>query len=239
MGLHVYKLIMENFKIILSTIVGSRLHGTATPESDYDYRGVFIVPIVDIISPFKEPKDTHWLEGEEDNTAYELTKFCKMCAQGNSSALEVLVGLPHETTETGERLKKLLPCFLSKSRCFNAFMGYSKNQEKKFRDPTISNAKGKDVIGKNRKYKYACAHVRTLYQLLHLLTTCELSGTYSEGVTQELIQIKNGFWRDADIMNRIFQLEQKCDDAYKVTNLPEKPDIDKIEQFILDTYKLE
>ena len=28
-------------KIILSTIVGSRLHGTATPESDFDYRGVF------------------------------------------------------------------------------------------------------------------------------------------------------------------------------------------------------
>jgi predicted nucleotidyltransferase len=82
--------------MILSTIVGSRLHGTADENSDYDYRGVFIAPLEDIISPFRDVKDMHWVEGEEkadkDDTAYELRKFCRMGVQGNPTVLEILVG---------------------------------------------------------------------------------------------------------------------------------------------------
>ena len=55
-------------KTVLSVIVGSRLHGTATPESDYDYRGVFMNDIEDILSPFRSPKENSWIEGEADET---------------------------------------------------------------------------------------------------------------------------------------------------------------------------
>jgi len=216
----------KNF--ILTTIVGSRLHGTATPESDEDIRGVFMVSPIEIISPFRTVKDSHWVEGENtDATAYELCKFLKMCAQGNPSSLEVLVGLPKTTTPLGEDLKKLLPKFLSK-RCFHAFLGYSKNQEKKFRDH--------DGIRDNRKYKYACAHVRTLYQLLHLLKTGELIGQYSGGVLEELVQIKNGLKSDSDIFSRIFQLEEHCKEEFEKCSLPENADITEVEKFLAAAY---
>lgn len=212
-------------KTILSVIVGSRLHGTATPESDFDYRGVFMAPIEDILSPFKTPKETSWIEGENDNTSYELRHFCKMCTQGNPSALEVLVGIPKEVTPEGNELKALLPKFLSKERCFQAFIGYSRNQEKKFRD----NFQG-------RKWKYATAHIRTLYQLLHLLKTGELKGTYSEGTVSELRLIKEGRLTDEKIFTRVFELERICRKAYETTTLPIDPDIEAIEQFIIRSY---
>lgn len=214
--------------MILSTVVGSRLHGTASPDSDYDYRGVFTVPIIDILSPFREVKEAHWVEGKEaDDTAYELTKFCKMASQGNPSVLEVLVGKEYPVfTEEGERLKELLPAFLSQ-RCFAAFKGYSRNQEKKFRDLEISD---------KRKWKYASAHVRTLYQLRHLLLKNELIGTYSEPIADELKSIKNGMWQPSKVFDRIFQLEEDCDRYVQNTKLPKEPDIEKIEAFLLSVY---
>ena len=214
-------------EIILSTIVGSRLHGTATPASDTDYRGVFVVPLRDKLTPFRDVKDTHWVEGvgDADDTAYELTKFCKMAAQGNPSCLEVLVGLPYTTTPLGEELKALLPKFISKQRCFDAFMGYSGNQEKKFR-----------MELERRKWKYACAHVRTLYQLLHLLTTGELIGSYSAGVVEELRAIKEGRKTETEVMGRVFQLEQYCRDRLPDAPLPPEPDIVAIEDFVVRAY---
>lgn len=211
--------------MILSSIVGSRLHGTATPESDYDYRGVFLLPIEDILSPFRKPKENSWIEGEEDNTSYELRHFCKMCTQGNPSSLEVLVGIPKEITPEGEELRKLLPKFLSKQRCFDAFMGYSRNQEKKFRD---------DYQG--RKWKYATAHTRTLYQLLHLLKTGELVGTYPQGIVEELRSIKEGGKMDSEVIGRVFQLEELCREAFGHSTLPEEPDIQSVENFIFRCY---
>lgn len=34
---------------ILKVIVGSQAHGLATPASDFDYRGVFVVPTKEIL----------------------------------------------------------------------------------------------------------------------------------------------------------------------------------------------
>lgn len=187
-----------------------------------------MVPAEDILSPFRTPKEASWVEGETDNTSYELRHFCKMCTQGNPSALEVLVGIPKEITPEGEELRALLPSFLSKERCFNAFMGYSRNQERKFRD----NYQG-------RKWKYATAQTRTLYQLLHLLKTGELVGTYAPGVVEELREIKNGWRSDSAVFDRIFQLEQFCRDAFVKAPLPAKPNTAAIEAFIFKCYDRE
>ena len=65
-----------------------------------------------------------------------------------------------------------------------------------------------------RKWKYATAHTRTLYQLLHLLKTGELVGTYSPGVVEELRSIKQGRRFDREVMARIFELEEECKRAY-------------------------
>src|SRR5262249_37148457 len=146
-----------------------------------DYRGVFVVPLADILSPFRSPPQASTIGDEAANTSYELRHFCRLCANGNPSALEVLVGIPKEITPEGEALRELLPKFLSKDRCFRAFPGYARQQGKEFRQTPS-----------HRKWKHAAAQVRTLQQLLHLLRTGELSGTYPPEVVAELRAIKEG-----------------------------------------------
>lgn len=212
-------------KQILKTIVGSRAHGTALPESDYDYRGVFIVSARDFVSPFRNVKNNSWIEGEEDNTSYELSHYVKLCAHGNPSALELLVAPVVDITPEGERLRSMLPKFLCKKRVFDAFLGYSRSQEKKFRDNHL-----------NRRWKYAEAHTRTLYQLLHLLRTGELKIGWDGGVLEELCAVKRGRRTQSDIMSRVLQLEELCHQEYETSTLPEEADIDAIEEFLFDIY---
>ncbi len=57
---------------ILKVVVGSQAHGLATPESDFDYRGVFVVPTAEILSLNGTTKTTNWIEGKDDDTSWEL-----------------------------------------------------------------------------------------------------------------------------------------------------------------------
>ena len=215
-----------NMQEILKTIVGSQAHGTALPESDTDYRGVFIVDAMDFISPFRNIKTNSWIEGKEDNTSYELSHFCQLCAHGNPSALELLSAPVVGATKEGRDLRAMLPKFLSKKKCFDAFRGYSRNQEKKFRDNAL-----------DRRWKYAEAHLRTMYQLLHLLKTGELKIGWSGGTLDELCAVKRGMKTEAECMARIIAMEKLCDDAYaECTALPESPDTEAIEKFLFDIY---
>lgn len=210
---------------ILKTVVGSRAHGTALPESDYDYRGVFVAEPMDFISPFRNVKNNSWIEGDVDNTAYELAHFSKLCAHGNPSALELLVAPVVDSTAEGTTLRALLPKFLSK-RCIAAFLGYSRSQEKKCRENHL-----------NRKWKYAEAHTRTLYQLRHLLKNKELKIGWEGGILDELCAVKRGLKTDTEVFGRIFQLEQEIKELEVAPSwLPEEPDTPAIEQFLSDVY---
>jgi hypothetical protein len=211
---------------ILKTLVGSRAHGTNLPESDYDFRGVFVAEPLEFFSPFRDVKTTQWIEGDEDNTSYELTHFCKLCASGNPSGLELLVAPIIYASDEGMALRDLLPAFISK-KCIPAFIGYSRNQEKKFRD----NALG-------RRWKYAEAHTRTLYQLRHLLKTGELKIGWDGGILEELCHVKRGLRTQEEVMGRIFDLEKECEElaATNPAAIPDLPDIKKIEEFIVSIY---
>lgn len=76
-------------EVLTKVLVGSRLHGLHNEQSDYDWRGVHIHELKDVLSPFKTLKNTSWIEGDEDNTSYELADFCKLATKGNATILEV------------------------------------------------------------------------------------------------------------------------------------------------------
>ncbi len=69
---------MMEQNIILKVLVGSRAHGLHTEESDYDWRGVFVVPTEEIFKVGAKIKDTNWIEGKEDNTTWEIGHFMNM-----------------------------------------------------------------------------------------------------------------------------------------------------------------
>lgn len=156
-------------KVIIKTLVGSRAHGLEGPESDYDYRGIFVAPTSEILKLGGKADQISWNEGETDDTAYELSKFLFMALKSNATVLEVLHGPIKETTPWGEELKSLFPYMWTSRGVLDAFRGYSLNQRKKFLED-------KD----NRPWKYAVAYIRVLLLGIELLRHGTITVNVSE-----------------------------------------------------------
>ena len=120
----------EKNLLLLECISGSRAYGLATPESDTDIRGVFILPkeqfySMDYIGQINNETN--------DESYYELGKFIDLLAKNNPNILELLntpedcVLLKHPIME---KIRSSL--FLSKL-CEQTFGQYAMTQVKKAR----------------------------------------------------------------------------------------------------------
>ena len=152
---------------IAKVLVGSRLHGLHTPESDYDYRGIHIHSLRDKLSPFKALKNTTWIEGDEDNTSYELADFCKQAVHGNATILEVFFSDKIiETSDIHQELRENWSRFMDTKRFVAASRGYAHNQWNKFYN--FEDVGGK---GQQRTAKFAVAFLRVMWQCEQFLLT--------------------------------------------------------------------
>jgi uncharacterized protein len=128
-------------RTILIGLAGSHGYGLNRPESDLDYRGVFIAPKSYYFGFNKvEQKDGGWdtepgifdfLNGEKDTVIYELKKFVQLLAGANPNILELLWLKQYPVkTEVGELLLQHREIFLSK-RVKHTYSGYAFAQIKK------------------------------------------------------------------------------------------------------------
>src|SRR3990167_3470322 len=114
--------------LILKVLVGSRANGLATWDSDWDYRGVWVKPTSEILKLGGNEKGQHNIEGNEDNTLYELGHFLSLAVKCNPAILEVLVAPTVESTKIGIELQGLFDFVWNPIDVKNAFLGYSVNQ---------------------------------------------------------------------------------------------------------------
>lgn len=123
----------NNEKFLEQTIVkhlaGSQAYGTSTPESDTDYRGIFLANKEFILTPFynvKEVSDTK----EEDTKFYELNQYMKLYLTANPNVLETLWVDPAdvvESTEIYDYLRTYNQELLSTKIAYT-YTGYAYNQ---------------------------------------------------------------------------------------------------------------
>ncbi|KKM23121.1 hypothetical protein LCGC14_1618320, partial [marine sediment metagenome] len=175
-------------KMILKTVAGSRAYGLETPESDWDYHAVFVIPTVDILALGANPKRRAWDESKEvDMQTWEVGHFLHLATKGNPTILETFVTPPVDTTLTrdthGYKLRKLLPFVLNKRYVRAAYLGYAHNQRAKLfnksDDPTA-------VQPSERAWKFATQYIRVLIQGEYLLRTGEL--VVNVGLYPNLVQ---------------------------------------------------
>jgi len=155
--------------IITKVVVGSRLHNLHTEDSDWDFRGVHMHPIKDMLSPFKTLKNTTWIEGDEDNTSYELSDFCKSAVHGNATILEVFFSdQVISTSPIAEEFRENWKKFMDTKRFIDASRGYAHNQWNKF-----YNYEDVGKLGQSRTAKFAVAFLRVMWQCEQFLVTGE------------------------------------------------------------------
>jgi len=224
---------------ILKVLVGSQAHGLATSESDFDYRGVFVVPTKEILSLGSKHTTTQWIEGKEDDTSWELGHFLHLATKCNPTILEVFlapwkefpidesVDLSKEEV-LGLELQDLFPQVWNSTAVMNAFIGYGHNQMKKFLDD-------KDV----RPAKYAAAYARTLYNAWELLTT----GTFTIRVVDTPVggtirRFKEGNYSGyGEVIDHCRKWEKNVREAYK-QNPNKQTNMEAVNEFLLKVRKL-
>ncbi len=127
-------------RTIFVGLSGSHGYGLNRPDSDYDYRGVFIAPKKYYLGfDTVEQKDTGWdepgifpfLDGNQDTVIYELRKIVHLLAGANPNILELLWLNDYPVlTSVGQHLINHRKLFLTK-KVKHTYSGYAFAQIKK------------------------------------------------------------------------------------------------------------
>lgn len=212
--------------VIYRCVVGSRAYGLDTDESDTDRRGVYIAPADLQWSLFGAP------EQFEDNAAqacyWELQKFLIMALKANPNILECLYSpMVEKVTELGEELLSIREAFISQM-IFQTFNGYAMSQFKKIEQDIRNHGEV--------RWKHAM-------HLLRLLLTG--AATLREGRVpvrveahrEKLLAVKRGEveWREVDAWRK--ELHQDFEQALGETKLPERPDYERANGFLIKARK--
>ena len=222
----------EESTCILKVLVGSRAHGLARPDSDYDYRSVYVVPTREILSLNSKHKSTQWIEAykekeeKDDSTGWEIGHFLSLATHCNPTILEVFAAPIIHSTPEGEELRALFDSVWNPQGVRDAFIGYGLNQRKKF----LENK------GKNSS-KFAVAYLRTLYQAYVLLCDKRLKVSFEN--TPTLLRLLQGY-RDGDfspglILDRCLFWQKEVEKAFETCK--HEPNLTKVNQFLLKIRK--
>lgn len=208
--------------IIYRCVMGSKAYGLETEESDVDRRGVYLAPAELQWSLFGAP------EQFEDNAAqavyWELQKFLIMALRANPNILECLYSpLVEKTTPLAEELLSMRERFLSQM-IFQTFNGYALSQFKKIEQDLRNQGEV--------RWKHAMHLLRLLITGAATLREKRVP-VRLESHRDRLLAIKTGLvpWREVDAWRR--ELHQDFERALTETTLPERPDYESVNAFLL------
>lgn len=224
---------------ILRVLCGSRAYGLHNENSDYDYHSVYLVPTSRLLTIDSEVKAVQKMEGDEDSHAWELKHFLSLALKGNPTILETFVApvvpIPHkkivgsdwDNVYIGQMLRACFPLVLSKKPIYDSFRGYANSQIHKM------GIKDND----RRNLKAALAYLRTMYHGTMLL----LDGTYTPEIPPRergyFMQFKEATAFTSDLMSKFnqlkYQFEIALDEAYSISPLPDEPNKEEVNNFIL------
>jgi len=210
-------------RVAFQCVIGSRAYGLADEDSDIDRRG-FFVPTA----------SRHWslngvpeqIECDRTQEAYwEVEKFVRLALKANPNVLECLYSpVIERATPLAERLLDMRDGFLSKL-VYQTYNGYALSQFKKIAG---------DVRNRGRvKWKHAMHLIRLLLAGIDILHTGTVPVTIGKH-RERLLAIKRGerTWDDVDRWRH--ELHAEFDQALNTTSLPDRPDFDAANDFLID-----
>lgn len=220
---------------LLYTRGGSHAYGLATPESDIDERGVAFPPIRWILGFSPAPtSETHEGHVPHDVVVHSLRKFLSLALKGNPNILEILFCRDEDIltiTPVGESLRTMRGEFLTQ-QSYQSLGGYAAHQLYRMRHHASTHGTHAPLIAQfGYDTKNAMHLIRLLRMGYELLTTGTLSVYRSD--REELLAIRRGEFSEEDIQRMAQDLDQRCQEALKTTDLPVHPNREKIEAWLM------
>lgn len=126
----------QPYPLLFATISGAHLYGFPSPDSDYDLRGVHILPVAEVIGLY-EPQETIEVSEvrsglEIDLVTHDVKKFLGLLLKKNGYVLEQLYSpLVLHTTPAHEELKEIAQGCVTRHHSHHYF-GFAETQWKLF-----------------------------------------------------------------------------------------------------------
>lgn len=208
--------------IIYSCIVGSRAYGLENESSDTDRRGIFLPPAELHWSLYGVPEQIE--DSKTDECYWEIQKFLVLTLKANPNVLECLYSPMVETvTPLAQELLDNRNRFLSQL-VYQTYNGYVLSQFRKLE--ADMRQKGEP------KWKHVMHLIRLLLSGINVLSQGSVLvevGHYKE----KLLDIRFGRIPFDEINNWRLELHKEFDQAYENTKLPERPDYEWANNFLI------
>ncbi|MEX1231962.1 MAG: nucleotidyltransferase domain-containing protein [Planctomycetaceae bacterium] len=225
-----FSLSTHPYPLLFATISGAHLYGFPSPDSDFDLRGVHLLPLDEIVG-LKTGPETIEKSGihdglEIDLVTHDVKKFFGLMLNKNGYVMEqVLSPLVILTTPEHEELKAIAADCLTKHHAHH-YLGFAATQWKLFQ---------KEVPPKVKPLLYV---YRVLLTGIHLMRTGEveanlvrLNESFKLPYISELIERKTsgtekGTLEHADLViheREYERLRGELEQAYQASVLPETP----------------
>jgi len=208
--------------VIYRCIVGSRAYGLDHSASDTDRRGIYLPPAEMHWSLFEVPGQ---LENKETEECYwELRKFLILALKANPNILECLyTPLVETATPLAQELLAMRDVFLSKL-VYQTYNGYVLSQFKKLEQDLRSRGE--------IKWKHAMHLIRLLLAGVTVLKEGHVP-VRVERHRDALLAIRRGELKWEEVNEWRLRLHKEFDEALATTRLPERPDYEKANAFLI------
>jgi uncharacterized protein len=208
--------------VIYSCVVGSRAYGLDDESSDTDRRGIYLPPAELHWSLYGIPEQ---IEHKEEQECYwELQKFLVLALKANPNVLECLyTPLVETATPLAQELLDLRSLFLSQL-VYQTYNSYVLSQFKKMEQDLRT-------IGEIR-WKHAMHLIRLLLSGITILREGFVP-VRVEDYRDRLLAIKYQQMSWEEVNHWRLSLHQEFDRTFANTQLPERPDYEKANAFLI------
>lgn len=206
--------------VIYRCIVGSRAYGLDHEQSDIDLRGIYLPPAEMQWSIYGVPEQLE--QGEE--AYWELQKFLMLALKANPNILECLyTPLVQFSTPLADELREKRDIFLTKL-VYQTYNGYVMSQFRKLK-------KHREKQG-FIKWKHAMHLIRLLLAGITALREGYIPVDVGE-FRDDLLSIRNEKRTWQEVNQWRLELHKEFDASYALTKLPDRPDYDAVNQFLI------
>jgi uncharacterized protein len=214
-------------RVIYRCVIGSRAYGLATDDSDTDRRGIYLPPADLEWSLYGVPEQ---IENDENQEAYwELQKFLVMALKANPNILECLyTPIVEQATPLAQELLDMRETFLSRI-VYQTYNGYVMSQFKRMQADIRNHGEV--------KWKHVMHLIRLLLSGIHVLREGFVQVDTGEQ-RERLLAIKANEMPWDEVERWRLDLHAQFDRALEQTKLPERPDYERANEFLVKARRL-
>jgi hypothetical protein len=224
------------------TIVGSKLYGISTPQSDIDFKGFGFAEIDEIVGlkHFEQQEySNHKPDGPEkvEGVIYDIRRYIHLCLKANPTVIEIAFADPafhQHATEIGKEVAEFVRTNMLTQRLFPAYSAYHRAQLRKLQSMERT-GKRKDLVEKHGyDPKFAGHAYRLARQCCIVLSEGVLRPTLDPADREMCLKIRNGEFTKDECLKILQDVDVQMYEEHKKTSIPVAPDFNKANKFVCD-----